>query len=695
MKRLLTALVVLVVLAAPVLAQNNKLEQAVAKAEEQLTKGKPDDALKTLTKAVEGSPSAEGYLALARLQQRIGNMDESAAALTKAKELSASAPPATKAEVLAGVASMTLVTGSGKDALAAAKEAVTASPTPAALGVLARAQARAESAPAALKTAEEAVAKHPTSALVHEAHGEALSAMGRVDDAVAAFRKALELDPKLTLARTRLAFELTRQNKGAEAVAEARKATEADPKSGEAFAVLGLALLAQNPKDWNTAIAEAQQGAFLTPKSPMVQVAVGRIFEANGQYDQASAAYQRALESDPGFGVARLAMLQSDIARGKVGSTVADLKKLAESMPGSGEAHQLVGEQMLRKGETGEAIPVLEKAMQLTPGSAVGWALLGRAYQFNRRYDEAVNAFKKAVELAPTNTQYRTDLGLFMGIAGQHEAGAAELKKVTATPGYKDAAAWVNLGWIYRNMKPPKTAESIAAYKKALEIDPKEEQSALGLGWAYSYTKSWDESIAAFNRAIQIEPKLAGEAQNGIAWAYFFKKDLGKAREHMQKAADGGRNDTRLKENIDRVEKAIAQGQAFSEEEMRRAEEERQSQVEQNQKFELANQAVRSKNALQRLRGIRELCSLAGADCVSMAVFLMQSDSDYNVREAAGIAIGNLGPAAKSAIPNLRACVNQPKYDAPLNATPAELEASMKQGDVIRACRDALAKVQR
>jgi tetratricopeptide (TPR) repeat protein len=696
MKRLLTSLVVLALFAGPVLAQNNKLEQAVAKAEDQLQKGKPDEALKTVSKAVEGSPSAEGYLALARFQQRLGNMDDAATALAKAKELAASAPPATKAEVLAGAASMALLTGSGKDALAAAKEAVAASPTPAAVAVLARAQARAESAPAALKTAEEAIAKTPNNALLLEAHGEALSAMGRIDDAIAAYRKALEADPKLTLARTRLAFELARQNKGAEAVAEARKATEADPKSGEAFAVLGLALLAQNPKDWNAAIAEAQQGAFLVPKSPMVQVAVGKIFEANGQYDQASAAYQKALESDPGFGAARLSQLQADVARGKVGSTVADLKKLAETMPGSGEAQQLVGEQMLRKGETTEAIPVLEKATQLTPGSGMAWALLGRAYQFNRRYDEAVNAFKKAVELNPANTQYRTDLGLFMGIAGQYDAGVTELKKVTATPGYKDAAAWVNLGWIYRNMKPPKTAESIAAYKKALELDPKEEQSALGLGWAYSYTKSWDESIGAFKKAIEIEPKLAGEAENGIAWAYFFKKDLASAKEHMEKAAQGGRSDTRLKENIERVEKAIAAGQAFSEEEMRKAEQEREKERETYAKYEQANQLVRSKNALQRVSGIRSLCSLAGADCVSTAVFVMQNDPDYGVREQAAIAVGSLGPAAKSAIPNLKACMVQPKYEPPVSgATNEQLEASMKQGDLIRACRDALGKVQK
>jgi tetratricopeptide (TPR) repeat protein len=281
-----------------------------------------------------------------------------------------------------------------------------------------------------------------------------------------------------------------------------------------------------------------------------------------------------------------------------------------------------------------------------------------------------------------------------MGIAGQYDAGAAELKKVTATPGYKDAAAWVNLGWIYRNMKPPKTTESIAAYKKALEIDPKEEQSALGLGWAYSYTKNWDESIAAFNRAIQIEPKLAGEAQNGIAWAYFFKKDLGKAREYMQKAAEAGRNDTRLKENIDRVEKAIAQGQAFSEAEIQKAEEEREAAREANQKFELANQGIRSKNPLQRIRGMRDLCTMAGPDAVPMANYLLQADPDFSVREAAAVCLGNLGPAAKSGIQYLQACLNQPNIEG-INLSKEDMDAMMKQGDLKRACRDALPKVRK
>src|SRR5262249_11695014 len=155
----------------------------------------------------------------------------------------------------------------------------------------------------------------------------------------------------------------------------------------------------------------------------------------------------------------------------------------------------------------------------------------------------ALTEYKRAVELAPANLDYRTTYGLLLGIAGQYEQGAAELKKVISSPGYKDEAAYVNLGWIYRNITPPQTQEAVAAYKKDLEIDPKSVQPALRLGWAHSHSKSYDDAIAAFQKAVQLDPDTAGEANNGIAWSYFFKKDMAQAKAYMEKAQGTGRSD--------------------------------------------------------------------------------------------------------------------------------------------------------
>jgi hypothetical protein len=84
MKRCLAALAALGLLATPALAVQSKLEQAIAKADEQLGKGKPEDAVKTLTKAANDA-GADGQVALARLQERIGNLDAAGTAYEQAK----------------------------------------------------------------------------------------------------------------------------------------------------------------------------------------------------------------------------------------------------------------------------------------------------------------------------------------------------------------------------------------------------------------------------------------------------------------------------------------------------------------------------------------------------------------------------------------------------------------------------------
>ena len=126
--------------------------------------------------------------------------------------------------------------------------------------------------------------------------------------------------------------------------------------------------------------------------------------------------------------------------------------------------------------------------------------------------------------------------------------------------------------------------ESIAAYKKGLELDPKQEQAALGLGWAYSYTKKYDEAIKAYEQAIQIDAKEATpDATIGIAWSYFFKRDMAQARAFADKATAAGRNGALVKENVEKYEKAVASGASATEAEMEKAREQQQAYEQQIQ----------------------------------------------------------------------------------------------------------------
>jgi tetratricopeptide (TPR) repeat protein len=684
MKKMPLALLILGLLSTPTWAEDqSKLEKAFQKAYEKLEDGKPEEAVEELADVTDDT-GAPGFIALGKLQERLGNLDEAGAAYTRATEV---ATPAYKAEALAALANFTLRVGTGREALRIANMAVAAGETATTLAAKARAQVRSEDGPGALETADKAVAMDPSSAMAHMARGVALFALGRNSDAEVALQKAVQLAPDSALVLSRLARVQIALGRPADAVATARKATELDPNRGESFAILGGALIAQNLNNWGDAIAEAQQGAFLDPGNPIVETIVGRIFEANGQADQAVAAYRKALETDPGFAAARLALIKTELSRGNREAAIAEAKKAAADMPKSPEIQYLLGEMAARQSDYKAALGYLERAIKGMPGNADAWALLGHVYRGNNRIEDAADAYAKAVELAPQNFNYRTTYGLLLGMTGDLEKGLAQLKKVVETPGYDKADAWANLGWTYRKMNQPE--ESIAAYLKAIQIDPNLAQAYLGLGWAYQQTKEYDKAIAAYQKAAA-DPNIAPDAYIGISWSYIYKSDAAKAKEYQQKAIAAGRTDARLGEYIQKLE----QGLLLRAEQLEELKKERQAEAERAQKVAAANAAARSKNPARRAQAARDLARYAGGEAVDMLIFLMQADDNYDVRIAAARALGSLGRAARKAIPNLKGLLNQPAYEPPTIATEAELENAMKDGDYRKAMREALNRIQ-
>jgi tetratricopeptide (TPR) repeat protein len=699
------------VLVAPLAHADKKLDDTLAKAEEQVQKGRPEEGLKNLQKLVSQMNTAEAWIALARFQRRIGSLDDALESAKKAGQVAGA--PADKAAALVNLTDFALSLSSGQEAVGYAQEAANLQASVESLSALARAQARLEDSVAALASAEKAIAANPQSALGHEAQGEALLSARRAGEAVAAFQKALAIDAKHERARVGLASALLEAGKPAEASAEARKVIAANDKAAEAYAVLGLALLKESPGNWSAAIAEAQQGAFLNPKNVNVQTAVGKIFEAAGNTDQAAMAYDRALAIDPKKGGASIDFkarrlwtrhepgnllkrvkaagnapgwsLEKSRAMLAADADYVEWKRFADENPRSAEAQLWFGKWLMALEEFRSAGEALGKAVKLNPGLSEAQAYFGTTLQFAGKTSEAVAAYKKAVEGDSQNAAYRTTYGLLLGVDGQFEQGAAELQKVIATPGYKDTAGYTNLGWIYRSMTPKKTAEAVAAYKKALELDPTNEQAALGMGWAYSYQTSYDDAIRAFQQAIKIEPKTAAEAYNGVAWSQFFKKDLEQAKAFLDKAQEAGRSDPRLKDNIERFEK-LKEQQAAYEEALRRAEQERAK----GDDLGALQRALRSGSPSAKVSAIGDLTRAAGTGAVAWLIGAL-TDESAAVRGAAVRALGTLGKGAAQAKPYLMEILNGECGQTIM--TKEQMEESLRCEDVKRLARDVVLKL--
>lgn len=685
MKILIRALALLIIAVPATAWADKRVDDAVARAESQLAKGKPDEAVKTMQKVASQVPGPESQAALARIQEKAGLIEEAAASAAKAVEVSSGAAPEARAVALATLAGLDLSRGSGADALTHAQEAAQLQPNAMTLATLARAQARAQQGAAAVASAEKAIQADAASAAAHAAHAEALRAAGRAADAEAAARKALALDAGSTAGSVQLAWALLAQGKAAEAEAVARKASETDARSGEAFAVLGSAIIAGDAKKWGDAIAQAQQGAFLNPRNPVVLVEVGRIFEAGGNLDQAVSSYRKALEADPTFVPALLALVQAQVRSGKTDEALVSAQNLVRQHPESAEAQLLLGRMLLRKGDWPGAAAALEKAAAGLPRNAEAHAWLGTAYQFTRRAPEALTAYRKAVELDPKNLDYRTTYGIMLGINKDYAGGVAELKKVIESPGYKSPDAYLNLGWLYRNMEPRRGEESVAAYKKALELDPTNEQAALGMAWAYSYLKRYDDSIALFNKAMELEPDLAADAYNGIAWGHFFKKDLAQAEAFLAKAKAAGRSDVRLADNIDRVKKGLEAKAAEPIDEPAPA-----PRVVAADPGTLHEVLQSSPSMAARCKAARGLGRL-GADGVSALIGGLKGD--LGVQTCVAQALGNIGPAASAAVPHLLAAADKCLVNVAF-PTAEDMKRDAACNEFRRAVRDAVGRIR-
>jgi tetratricopeptide (TPR) repeat protein len=539
-RRLLALALALTLGAAAPARADKRLDEAVARAESFLAKGKEDEAVKVLQKAAGQSPrDPEAQVALGQLLETLGKLDEAAAAFGRAGELAAAAPAAARARTQARRSAFALRAGTARDALAFARQAVDAEPGAEALAALARAEARFGD-PAARPTAERAVQAAPASGAAHLARGDALLAAHLVADAEGAYRKARELRPRSALAAAGLAEALAASGRAPAALEAAREAAQLDTHSGEAQAALGLAALAQDPLDRNSeAVAAAQQGSILEPKNPLVKLILGRVYASRGQLPEAGAAYDEAARLDPSWPAPRVAALELFLRQGGADQALAGLLALPEEMKASADAQLLLGRLLLPKDPNG-AKAALDRAVAALPGLAEAQAAHGDAAYAAGELKLAADAYGRAVTLEPGNAAYRSAYGLFLAYDGRLDEAVKTLLDLTAKPEGRTPAAFIALGWTYRRFKPARVAEAVAAYGEAQKLDPKNGPAALGVAQSYRAGQQWARAITAYERVATMGPRLEGESLVGTAWCYVRSGDDYKARFYTGLAARAG-----------------------------------------------------------------------------------------------------------------------------------------------------------
>lgn len=129
---------------------------------------------------------------------------------------------------------------------------------------------------------------------------------GKLDEAIAAYKEALEVNNALAEAHSNMGLIYNQQHNYAQALSEFRKALAVNPKDAITYNGIGAALRAE--KDLPGAIKNWQTAVSLDPKLATAHYNLGTAYEIQKEYDKALGSYKAAVKNDYRLGEAYFRM---------------------------------------------------------------------------------------------------------------------------------------------------------------------------------------------------------------------------------------------------------------------------------------------------------------------------------------------------------------------------------------------------
>jgi len=222
------------------------------------------------------------------------------------------------------------------------------------------------------------------------------------------FNQALDKDPGYALAYAGLtdAYLILSQYGAAspadsfpQAMAAARKAIELDDTLAEAHTSLACSL-AYYDFDFDQSLKEFERAIELDPNYATAHHWLSNgVLSALGQFDRAIAEGKRAVELDPLSLVINTDLGQDFFYARRYDEAIAHLRKTLEMDPRFYFAHWVLGTTLQLKGQLSDAIAEFSKAVELNDDPSV-LALLGQAYARAGRRDEAQKILVRLTEEA-------------------------------------------------------------------------------------------------------------------------------------------------------------------------------------------------------------------------------------------------------------------------------------------------------
>jgi tetratricopeptide (TPR) repeat protein len=323
-------------------------------------------------------------------------------------------------------------------------------------------------------------------------------------DSTRLYIHAVEVTKDNYIAYNGLGGALDAENQTEEAVAAYRRCVEINPRYPEGQYNFGTALLNRGKVD--QAIEPLSAALKWNPDYVAARNNLGKALMLQGKLDEAAVQFTRAIHSDPNYAQAYYDLGTVLMAQSRPDDAVTQFSQAIRLKPDYFDAYGNLGIAYMELGRKTDGIAQLSQAVELRPNDAAAHSNLGLALLEADRPAEAAAQFSTALQINPADP--RTHYNLARALTRQHQTADAISHYRTALGLKPDfVQALNNLAWILATDPDPKLRESrealTLAHKACKLTDDKEPLPVLTLAAA-------EASAGRFSDAAD----LAGKARD-------------------------------------------------------------------------------------------------------------------------------------------------------------------------------------
>jgi len=311
-------------------------------------------------------------------------------------------------------------------------------------------------------------------------------------------KKAREANPESSKPGLLLTQAYLNDGAKLKALRAANELATSFPDQEAASRVLGTAQLAAGES--NNAAGTFRRLAEKWPTAQNLTLLAGTE-QAVGNQNAARSSLRKALENQPGYLPAQVAMVRLDLSDRNYGDALSRATQIQSSFPKLGIGHELAASALIAQNQYEEAIAAIAEAYRLQPRAKLA---LDMARLQNARGDKEKSLvqiedwLKNHPEDARTRGAYAM---MLQGTGREDEAMVQYEKSLKGEP--DNIAALNNLAWLYQ-ARGDKRAIELA--RRAYDLAPRRPEVMDTYGWAMFNLGSPEEGLRILQEALLLAP---------------------------------------------------------------------------------------------------------------------------------------------------------------------------------------------